>query len=353
MNGLIIKILKFKHAPIPPTYSQNLRGLIDRLLQKQPVMRPSAGEILRLPFLRPFITAEEPTQSSRTPFATCGPQAFPKLTVPNLSTTARNQKKQEEKIAATNQLSREEMARRREFRDKKAEEERRAAERADAQRRVLEERSRAHAAERSEWMKHLKTEAAERQRKFENLEAPFKKVMISRAKAKSEASGVAVLPPLEPLADPASARPRPRPKPPPLPEPEREVLSLRDVMARGRAERKKQEKLEADRLAEEEAETESAPPPDAMRQFAVDGRVLELPNATDAASRNYRTEKMRKFSEEGLGVDKFVEIYEFVNEGMKDVPDDEADMRMREILSTPAQKEYFPLVQQLVASEID
>ena len=52
MNGLIMKILRAKHAPIPYYYSANLRNLVDSLLNKNAQRRPSANQILKLDFIR-------------------------------------------------------------------------------------------------------------------------------------------------------------------------------------------------------------------------------------------------------------------------------------------------------------
>jgi NIMA (never in mitosis gene a)-related kinase len=56
MNGLIMKILRAKQSPIPYFYSQNLRTLVDSLLQKAPAKRPSVNEILKLDFVRARIS---------------------------------------------------------------------------------------------------------------------------------------------------------------------------------------------------------------------------------------------------------------------------------------------------------
>lgn len=52
MNALLASILRGKYQPIPPQYSQNVRGLIDRMLQKNHKDRPSINQIIKLPFIR-------------------------------------------------------------------------------------------------------------------------------------------------------------------------------------------------------------------------------------------------------------------------------------------------------------
>ena len=50
--GLVFKIVSDKHEPIGPNYSDELKGLIDNLLEKDPSKRPSVREILKMPLIR-------------------------------------------------------------------------------------------------------------------------------------------------------------------------------------------------------------------------------------------------------------------------------------------------------------
>ena len=50
--GLVFKLVSDKHEPIPSNYSDDLRGLIDKLLEKDPTKRPSVREILKMPLIR-------------------------------------------------------------------------------------------------------------------------------------------------------------------------------------------------------------------------------------------------------------------------------------------------------------
>ena len=52
LNGLIVKIQRAKQPPIPYFYSQNLRKLVDTLLQKVPSRRPTVNQILEIDFIR-------------------------------------------------------------------------------------------------------------------------------------------------------------------------------------------------------------------------------------------------------------------------------------------------------------
>lgn len=51
MKGLVVKILRGTYPSIPSCYSQNLRDLIDEMLQKDPHKRPSIKRILEKDFL--------------------------------------------------------------------------------------------------------------------------------------------------------------------------------------------------------------------------------------------------------------------------------------------------------------
>ncbi|XP_077499008.1 nimA-like kinase isoform X2 [Amblyomma americanum] len=49
--NLVIKIIRGEYAPVPTHYSVELRRLLERLLQKEPSMRPSVNQILAQPIL--------------------------------------------------------------------------------------------------------------------------------------------------------------------------------------------------------------------------------------------------------------------------------------------------------------
>jgi NIMA (never in mitosis gene a)-related kinase len=51
MKGLVVKILRGTYPSIPSCYSQNLRDLIDEMLEKDPHKRPSVKKILEKEFL--------------------------------------------------------------------------------------------------------------------------------------------------------------------------------------------------------------------------------------------------------------------------------------------------------------
>jgi serine/threonine protein kinase len=50
--GLVYKIVQDKHDPIPSTYSDEMKNLVTLLLNKNDKERPSALEILKIPFVQ-------------------------------------------------------------------------------------------------------------------------------------------------------------------------------------------------------------------------------------------------------------------------------------------------------------
>lgn len=52
MTSLVMKILRGEHLPIPQQFSNELKDLVRQLLNKNPKLRPTCDQILKLPFLK-------------------------------------------------------------------------------------------------------------------------------------------------------------------------------------------------------------------------------------------------------------------------------------------------------------
>lgn len=70
MAGLISKINRSSIGPLPSCYSPSLKALIKGMLRKNPEHRPSASEILKHPYLQPYVDQYRP---SFNPPKTCSP----------------------------------------------------------------------------------------------------------------------------------------------------------------------------------------------------------------------------------------------------------------------------------------
>jgi hypothetical protein len=86
-------------------------------------------------------------------------------------------------------------------------------------------------------------------------------------------------------------------------------------------------------------------------QFLFDGKELRLPRVSDADSKSYRIEALRQFIEEGLGIDRFINVYQFIRVDSDQLSPVEMDVHLRKMLSTPKQLTYYPLIEQLIVCE--
>ncbi|KAK7342049.1 hypothetical protein VNO80_24991 [Phaseolus coccineus] len=71
MAGLISKINRSSIGPLPPCYSPSLKTLIKGMLRKNPEHRPTASEVLKHPYLQPYVDQYRPAFS---PPSTCSPE---------------------------------------------------------------------------------------------------------------------------------------------------------------------------------------------------------------------------------------------------------------------------------------
>ncbi|KAL2328415.1 hypothetical protein Fmac_021842 [Flemingia macrophylla] len=66
MAGLISKINRSSIGPLPPCYSPSLKTLIKGMLRKNPEHRPTASEVLKHPYLQPYVDQYRPSFSPPT-----------------------------------------------------------------------------------------------------------------------------------------------------------------------------------------------------------------------------------------------------------------------------------------------
>ncbi|KAK7263449.1 hypothetical protein RJT34_31039 [Clitoria ternatea] len=71
MAGLISKVNRSSIGPLPPCYSPSLKTLIKSMLRKNPEHRPTASEVLKHPYLQPYVDQYRPSFSPPT---ACSPE---------------------------------------------------------------------------------------------------------------------------------------------------------------------------------------------------------------------------------------------------------------------------------------
>ncbi|KAK7257589.1 hypothetical protein RIF29_31661 [Crotalaria pallida] len=71
MAGLISKINRSSIGPLPPCYSPSLKILIKSMLRKSPEHRPTASDVLKHPYLQPYVDQYRPSFS---PPIACSPE---------------------------------------------------------------------------------------------------------------------------------------------------------------------------------------------------------------------------------------------------------------------------------------
>ncbi|KAK2433644.1 serine/threonine-protein kinase Nek5 [Trifolium repens] len=69
MAGLISKINRSSIGPLPPCYSPSLKILIKGMLRKSPEHRPTASEVLKHPYLQPYVDQYRPSFAPQTAFS--------------------------------------------------------------------------------------------------------------------------------------------------------------------------------------------------------------------------------------------------------------------------------------------
>jgi len=94
MRGLIMKILKGMHPPLPSNFSSDLKGLVRDILVKDPILRPSIDEVLRKPMQQATIQRllqEVQVHQMRSvhPNQGCGMDTWPQASHRNPTTDVR------------------------------------------------------------------------------------------------------------------------------------------------------------------------------------------------------------------------------------------------------------------------
>ncbi|KAH0793665.1 serine/threonine-protein kinase Nek1-like [Histomonas meleagridis] len=391
MNGLIMKILRSKHPPIPYYYSQNLRALVDNLLQKAPNKRPSVNQILKLDFIRSRIDnflskTMQQIEFSHTIFhgykggvtpkdqaikeekpkempaimenaavavpSKPAPKPKPKPSVVQQSkpsaaqqpkpSAAAQQKhianghckpfkpkafrepekplSKEEILARKNAAVLAERAANKEMRAKKEEQERAAAAKSEAKRQQLLEAQKKREQERKEKMKQLEREARERKKKYDNLEAPFKKAMggmVKKSKVQPseppKKRTPSQNPPSEPVQAPQETEEPKQPKklevknvakrPGKVRERDEEVRSLREMIARKRAELRAQKATEQKGFIQigstlvDVSDEDKSPTPPEKKQNSSSSEKKQSKDSTEEKKQN-ASEKVKNGSNE-------------------------------------------------------
>ncbi|XP_015693162.1 serine/threonine-protein kinase Nek4 [Oryza brachyantha] len=67
MAGLISKINRSSMGPLPACYSSSMKTLIKSMLRKSPEHRPTASEILKNPYLQPYVNQHRPLSDAPNP----------------------------------------------------------------------------------------------------------------------------------------------------------------------------------------------------------------------------------------------------------------------------------------------
>ncbi|XVF46992.1 hypothetical protein PTKIN_Ptkin03bG0073400 [Pterospermum kingtungense] len=96
MAGLISKINRSSIGPLPSCYSPSLKTLIKGMLRKNPEHRPSASELLKHPYLQPYVDQYRPSFSC--PSTNCSPAK-------HISTARDNRKNMAESLNSSSSCS--------------------------------------------------------------------------------------------------------------------------------------------------------------------------------------------------------------------------------------------------------
>ncbi|KAH0789248.1 CAMK family protein kinase [Histomonas meleagridis] len=388
LNGLIIKIVRNKPAPISNQYSPKLRNLVDQLLQKQSRKRPNINQILSIDFVNEkvknllSVTMQKIEFSHSVFHGYKGGETPREYDIPNKSKAQLNPTKKPKtnitKPKDTIQSSRN--AKR--FHSQQSsstdqnyprkpltvEEKRRIEMEKDqvnkAKQKAVLEKQKQKEAERKKHFEDLKREEKERKKKYEQLESPFRKAMNTK-RAQNVVDG-------QPQQQTKPKTPKSKSI---TQQRDKEVEDLRKLIRRKRNEAKKQTvdnnhiqigsvifpidnddefvslAAYAQNIVEhppENVETEDENENVERVKFMFKGKELQIPSNNDV---NYENEFVRMFIEKGIGFEKLSDVYKIVAEKSCEMNEEQMKEEIEKILVNEHERDYYPLIQQLVLSD--
>ncbi|KAK8878519.1 hypothetical protein M9Y10_005299 [Tritrichomonas musculus] len=425
INGLIVKIIRGKPAAIPKQYSSNIRSLIDQMLQKNASKRPSINQIFKIPYIKDKVsqlltqtmariefshTVFHGIKGGETPDVIMVPDKIEgdPLNIGNESQVARPKSKsklavRKSRIPTSQKSSRASVSRQKKIvtkeeivqqkkaavsaerqqvrneRAKKQQEEKKQLEIEQSKRQHVIDEQKQKKRERELKMAQLKKEERERQKHFESLEAPFKKIRKqSSGKLSSNSSQSSLTSPSTSQEDlnPTNIKASPKSSSDQKStekvknskdedngnddlfeddfitfdeEDENEQKEVEDLfsLAAVASDMKdnppgEDEEYEEDREEERKAHETAA-------KFIFRGKELPI---SEKDPRSVRNESVRAFIEKNLGAEKFLAAYRLITEDSSTMNEDEFDKKLATILTSQSEMDFCPLIQQLVVSEL-
>lgn len=422
INGLIVKIIRCKPTPIPKQYSSNLRSIIDLMLQKNASKRPTINQILKIPFIKDKIgqlltqtmakiefchTVFHGVKGGETPDVILVPDkieadpatnekpkaksrlAVRKSRIPTSQRSIRASVSRQKKIVTKEEIVQQKKAivsaERQQVkadREKKQAEDKKQQETQQSKRHHFLEEQKQKKREKELQMAQLRKEERERQKHYESLEAPFKKLrQHSSGKTSPNASG-------SNTASPSASQEEINP-------PKQADSSPTKSSTSANEEKKSQEKSESaendnngddlfedDFITFEEEDEAQKDVDDLLSLAAVASDMKDNPPSEDDDNeereeerksneaptkfifrgkelpisekdpRSVRNEAVRAFIEKNLGAEKFLSSYRLITEESSSLNEDEFEKKLGTILTSKQEMDFCPLIQQLVVSEL-
>ena len=380
INGLVIKIIRSKPAPIPKIYSSHLKALIDACLQKSPSKRPSINQILNIPYVHdrighllsqtlekiefshtifhgvkggetPDIISDQP--SSKVPKSKLAIKKARLQTKPLPKSSAARQKKFVSKEELVQQKKKAIISEREQMkldRQKKLQEEQRYNQEQAKKRQEILEKQRQRKLEREQWMAQLKKEEKETRKHLESLDAPFKKVRSMAGKNTQSSDSQCTTKEEQPKSQSQSEE-QPSQSKESLDNDDNDNLFSDDFISDDES------SDDLVNLAAVAADINENPPEDENSdddtekptQFNFRGEALKI---SEDAPRPQRNEEVRAFIEKNLGAQKLLNAYKLIRDESSTLNEDEFDAKLSKILTDDKEMDFYPLIQQLIVSEL-